>query len=161
MQNGQVLENDWAEQKSVNEKMEKSTYPNSNRLLPLSKQITLNCQYSFSRLQGRQGSKSVQGTAGLLRTRIVLRMYVLDEELEKRMHRKEERENETPVSMERWSAEENRPGSMGRTSEGSQNQEAETNREKRLRSGIWMFSALINIWILMRDYWCQGIKSRN
>lgn len=135
--------------------MEKSTYPTSDRLLPLSNHITLHCQYSFSRLQGRQGSKSGQGTSGLLGTRIILRMCVLDEQLEKRMHRKEERENETPVSMERWSAKENRPGSMGRTSEGSQNQGAETNREERPRSGVWMFSALKNIWILMTDYRCE------
>jgi hypothetical protein len=50
-----------------------------------------------SRLQGRQSSKSVQGTAALLRTRTVVRIYALDEELETRMHREEERENETSV----------------------------------------------------------------
>lgn len=130
--------------------MEKSTYPTSDGLLPLSNHITLHCQYSFSRLQGRQGSKS-----GPLGTRIILRMCVLGEQLEKRMHTKEERENETSESMERWSAKENRPGSMGRTSEGSQNQGVETNREERLRSGVWMFSALKNIWILMKDYRCE------
>lgn len=135
--------------------MEKSTYPTSDGLLPLSNHITLHCQYSFSRLQGRQGSKS-----GPLGTRIILRMCVLDEQLEKRMHRKEERENETSVSMERWSAKENRPGSMGRTSEGSQNQGAETNREGRRRSGVWMFSALKNIRILMKTTGVS-VKSRN
>lgn len=59
--------------------------------------------------------------------------------------------------MESWSAKENRPG----RAEGSQNQGAETNREERLRSGAWIVSALINIWILMRDYRCQGIKRSN
>lgn len=63
------------------------------------------------------------------------------------------------VSTERRSAE-NRRGCMG-TSEGSQNQGAETNREERLRTGIWMLSALINTWILMRDYGYRDIKSRN
>lgn len=73
----------------------------------------------------------------------------------------ERRENETPVSMERWLAKENRPGSMGRISEGSQNQGGETNRKERLRSEFWIFSVLINIWLLMRDYRCQSVKSRN
>lgn len=91
VQNRQILENDWAGPIFVNERIEKSTYPNSNRLLPLSKHITLNCQYLFSRLQGRRGSKSVHRTAGQLGTRIVLRMHVLDEELEK-MHREEEQD---------------------------------------------------------------------
>lgn len=131
--------------------MEKSTYPTSDgsSLFQTISHCTVS-QCSFSRLQGRQGSKS-----GPLGTRIILRMCVLDEQLEKRMHTKEERENETSESMERWSAKENRPGSTGRTSEGSQNQGVERNKEERPRSGVWMFSALKNIWILMKDYRCE------
>lgn len=88
-------------------------------------QNTLYCTVNTHFLECKEDkavSKSVQGTAELLGTRIVLRMCVLDEQLEKRMHRKEERENETSVSVERWSAKENRPGSMGRPSEVSLNQ---------------------------------------
>lgn len=60
--------------------------PNLPPWVPLSRHTTLNCQI-LARLQGRQGVKSVQGTAELLRTGRVLRMYMLDEELEKRMNR--------------------------------------------------------------------------
>lgn len=84
VQNGQILENEWLVRGFCVKTWRNP--PNLPPWVPLPRHTTLNCQI-FARLQGRQGGKSVQGTAELLRTGRVLRMYMLDEELEKRMNR--------------------------------------------------------------------------